>query len=1593
MTLLKDHDIDNTNTADTTPHNTDEVSPNEIADHEEGTDNDQSKQFPAPTPLVDTDTQIIDPQHKTNDLDTALSPVSKTPEISNTTVQLVTVTTPGTPTTLTSPPPSSTNSDIHSGSLLIQETELPESVAHYYHNKNILLTGATGFVGKAVLWKLIHSLGQSIGRIYLLVRNGNTKRSKMGRPNDRIKNEILNNKAFLSLRHCMGETIFDDIVKNKIIPISGDIISPDLSMSNDDREKVVDNIQVVLHCAATVDYNERLDLSLETNTLGTLRLMDLADECNKMESFVHMSLAYLNSNLPDGQVQERVYPMELGDPEELLKEIVALELNDIPKMTQRILQHYPNTYTFTKSLTEHLILKRVDYNRVEEIQGGKSQWPISIIRATAVGAGASEPHPGWVDGITGMNGMLFLLGQGFQALQPDIGDHTADIVPVDYLTRVIIGSPAFTSPPGVKFVLPYNETLPNADDIQDLKPSHRLSSNYTRYFPVIYHVTSSNMRPINWKRVYDSVRHYWTRNSNTTLPTTDQYFVANTSLFKARMFMKNNLPRSFNTLSTIITRNNTISRSNTISSNSNSTMTLGTNSRVEQNAINRTIEAALKSVDAYQPLLRHQWIFQNDNMYKLESHLEATSHFQLSDYYASGFDWDTYIINFCHGIHIYLAHGPVGTRNLTLAPGWDCALFSKVPVVRRSIIDRQIESVVFSSVDIQNRTERMLLQVITWLEQPTLLTQYGRTTLNGIPFDKEKLSQEWVADFDTSLDDWCHDDSDILTDGNHATGMGRWATRIGEKGETIKIIILNDRRVITSIRQIMASSGVPQQTVVGEALKIVQRMGERTQLPYIWFAGSFLDTLFKRLFSCIRLRDEDIFKVKEQIQGKNVVYIPVSKTLLDQLLVWYICLRYHLPVPAIVCDEALALLGPLSDILRIAGAYFIRRDRTTRSPLNTAVASAYTEVLLHQHGALSMLLERARSRTGRIQAIYDDGILDMVVEATLDRNQQTPRLNNQQSPPPSPSPSLDSRTTETSKSSFESAPYLNRKDTVIVPIHITYEKTPDLRMLIDQVLDQKSKQEAESSTNVGDGSSRVNTGTPLSRSTSFLRRSTSMAGPVKSDNNLDGTIKNGKCGRVYVGIGKAIDIRKAKDEVLASLDGSKRMTLAQQYAHTTTFIANSIQRQQHLCSIISPVSIVAAIVLFGRATNGLSLGKINQLTEWLKRQASDKGMSIDWQDGEDAETIVAYSLKLLDTRTNIVIEGGKRINENTNIRVVDHASNVMQLSYTANQIIEIFLPEAIFSVLYLSFGSNSILTRDDLFSRFIFLVRLLKNEFIYTWKVDETFDHLLLWFSNNGFLKLQDGGHYQKLVDKTSNQTECDQINLFASFIYPTLDAYWITSCSLSALRDLPYMPRKIVPILSQWIAAHLVSGRRTIYREVLSTEASQNAMDNFMAIGFIDAVHPKTKLSPDAQILLLELGIKTNEDLVMVSDRSHATGSTQIKEEEDVLSQLLDIASLCHEIEKFRFGVDDANFRENAHVFDRCQQQIQSIVRADQSYSRQHGMQLIRDEEQMIQLVHSLKVSANANGFAVGAGRNPRRVSEAYNLNPIYRDSGTNIG
>jgi hypothetical protein len=607
------------------------------------------------------------------------------------------------------------------------------------------------------LWKLLDSFGTDIGKIYLLIRYGNSKR-KIGGPHERLQSEILSNPAFTSLRRKIGANKFDATIASKIIPVACDLISPELSISPEDRNSIITNVNVVIHCAASMDHDERLDLSLETNTLGTLRLMDLADDCEKMLAFIHVSSAYVNSNLPDGEVQELVYPAELEDPETLLKEIVSLELMDIPKMTQRILSNYPNTHLFTKALTEQLILKRADINRVDEIQGGKSQWPIAIIRPTQLGAGVKEPLTGWADGLTGANSTILLSGRGFQILQPIQGDSIADIVPVDYVTRIILGTAAKIQVPGTEFLLPYAY-------------NNRTSGEQQEVFPYIYQISASPLNPISWRDVYDGIQEYWMRTTNVILPKSQDYFVSNKTMFKARFFMKYQLSNSFTSVANAVV----------------------TGDNKNLNSVAKLTNFASKIVEANQPFIKRTWFFSNGNLWDVQKYLATEAAFNIDAF--GDLDWSSYIEHYNHGIHLYVAQDSQGLRSISDPPGWDSATHTKMIGFQSLAIDKQVESILFSSADIEKRSQRMLAQVILCLES----TDRQRD---------RKMDEEWVADFDTSLDDWCHDDSEVLKDGTtiseRGKELGRWRAQIGDNDDIVKVIVLNDSRVGNSIKQVSA---------------------------------------------------------------------------------------------------------------------------------------------------------------------------------------------------------------------------------------------------------------------------------------------------------------------------------------------------------------------------------------------------------------------------------------------------------------------------------------------------------------------------------------------------------------------------------------------------------------------------------------------------------------------------------------------------------------------------------------------------------------------------------------------------------------------
>jgi thioester reductase-like protein len=49
---------------------------------------------------------------------------------------------------------------------------------------------------------------------------------------------------------------FDTFIRSKLIPLAGELTQANVGFSAADRQTLVDNLHVVIHCAAVVDFNE-----------------------------------------------------------------------------------------------------------------------------------------------------------------------------------------------------------------------------------------------------------------------------------------------------------------------------------------------------------------------------------------------------------------------------------------------------------------------------------------------------------------------------------------------------------------------------------------------------------------------------------------------------------------------------------------------------------------------------------------------------------------------------------------------------------------------------------------------------------------------------------------------------------------------------------------------------------------------------------------------------------------------------------------------------------------------------------------------------------------------------------------------------------------------------------------------------------------------------------------------------------------------------------------------------------------------------------------------------------------------------------------
>ncbi|XP_071876807.1 putative fatty acyl-CoA reductase CG5065 isoform X2 [Bombus fervidus] len=284
------------------------------------------------------------------------------------------------------------------------------TLEEFYAGCGILVTGASGFVGKGLLEKLIRVCPR-ITAIFILIRP---------KTNETIEQRF---------KKIMDDPIYDGIkAKNpslfsRVYPVKGDVSMPNLGLSREVRNLLLEKVNIVFHLAATVRFNEPLSVAVNVNTKGTARVIELWNELKHPVSFVYVSTAYSNANLHE--IGEKVYTTSLS-PSEVIDMCDKFDKMSINLLEKRILKTYPNTYTFSKNLAEQIVA-----NKCKDL-------PVAIVRPSIIGASLEEPCPGWIQNISALTGVFLLISKGCATVIPGKKDARVDLVPVDFVVDTMI---------------------------------------------------------------------------------------------------------------------------------------------------------------------------------------------------------------------------------------------------------------------------------------------------------------------------------------------------------------------------------------------------------------------------------------------------------------------------------------------------------------------------------------------------------------------------------------------------------------------------------------------------------------------------------------------------------------------------------------------------------------------------------------------------------------------------------------------------------------------------------------------------------------------------------------------------------------------------------------------------------------------------------------------------------------------------------------------------------------------------------------------------------------------------------------------------
>ena len=379
------------------------------------------------------------------------------------------------------------------------------SPTEIYRDRKIFLIGGTGFLGKVTLSMLLHRF-PNIGKVYVTVRARSQEESE-----HRFWNSVISAPPFDPLRERYGSAL-EGFIRDKIVVVGGDIGDPNLGYSEEEAQRIADDVDVVLNSAGNVTFNPTLESALRTNVVGTQNVIAFAKRM-KRPALVHVSTCFVAGNR-SGPVWESDEVLGYFPRKDELKGVyfsVEEEIADCARLAGRARDEardammvakfrelarkrlheegrdvddpdamglavarerkvwirtrltdlgverstfwgWPNIYTYTKSLGEQLVAAETGIVR-------------SIVRPSIVESAMDYPFPGWNEGFTTTAPIIFLVLKG-QTQIPANGKLILDITPVDQVASVMlaVAAEACVAEPKLVYQAATGDSNPNNMD-------------------------------------------------------------------------------------------------------------------------------------------------------------------------------------------------------------------------------------------------------------------------------------------------------------------------------------------------------------------------------------------------------------------------------------------------------------------------------------------------------------------------------------------------------------------------------------------------------------------------------------------------------------------------------------------------------------------------------------------------------------------------------------------------------------------------------------------------------------------------------------------------------------------------------------------------------------------------------------------------------------------------------------------------------------------------------------------------------------------------------------------------------------------------